>query len=109
MSMRTSCPMNRGLPFHSDLLCRHGCRHGGATMGTTRCWVVGTGSTTNISVPSLSGTGYWQLTLDNDILTRLLVPLTAAAEFVSQTIALMVEGLAVLTMWDMLPQLVLDK
>ena len=61
-----------------------------------------------ISVPSSPGKGNRQLTLDNYILTCLLVPLAAATDFVGETITFMVEGLEALTMWDMLPQLVLD-
>ena len=57
----------------------------------------------------LPGTSYRQLTFNNDVLTRLLVLLTAATDLVRQAIALMVEGLTVLTTRDMLPQLSLDK
>jgi len=81
---------------------------GGATMRTTQCWAAGTGSTTNVTVPSLPGTRNRQLTLDNHVLTCLLVLLRVATEFVSQTIAFMVEGLAALTIQDTLPQLALD-
>src|SRR5882724_4712796 len=54
-------------------------------------------------------TDYRQLTLNNDVLTCLLVPLTVATDLVGQAIALMVEGLAALKMRDTLPQLALDK
>ena len=57
----------------------------------------------------LPGASYRQLTFNNDVLTRLLVPLTAATDFVGQAIALMMEGLAALTMRDTLPQLALNK
>jgi len=60
------------------------------------------------SLPLLD-TSYRQLTFNNDVLTSLPVPLTAATNFVRQSIALMMEGLAALTTRDTLPQLALDK
>ena len=57
----------------------------------------------------LPDTSYRQLTFNNNILTCLLVLLTAATDFVGQAIALVMEGLAALTMRDMLPQLALNK
>ena len=101
--------MNRGLPFHSNLLHWCGHRRGGNHRGDNstlggRHWIYD-----QCFSPQLSDTGYRQLTFDNDILTRLLVPLTAATDFVGQAIALVVEGLAALTMRDMLLQLPLDK
>jgi len=45
-----------------------------------------------------------RLTLNNHILTGLLVPLTLATDCVSEGIALMLEGLTVLTHWDLLHQ-----
>jgi len=62
----------------------------------------------HFSLPLLD-TSYRQLTFNNDVLTSLLVPLTAATNFVGQSIALVMEGLAALTTRDTLPQLALDK
>src|SRR5882724_3920441 len=101
--------MNRGLPFRGDLLrwrcCRNGGNHHGdnATLGG-RHWIY----YQQFSFP-FPATGYRQLTLHNDVLTHLLVPLTVATGLVGQAIALMVEGLAALTTRDILSQLALDK
>src|SRR5882724_9137132 len=93
--MRMSHLTNRAFPFAVTFFTSVVAGTGGATVRTTRHWV--------------AGTGYRQLTLNNDILTCLLVPLTAATDFVGQTIAFVVEGLAALTTRDTLPQLALDK
>ena len=44
-------------------------------------------------------------TLNNHILTCLLVPLTLATNLVGEAVVLMFEGLAVLAYWDSLNQL----
>jgi len=77
-------------------------------VGRPQCWAVGTGSTNNSSVFSALSTWTRPLTLNNNILAWLLVPLAVATGLVGQAIAFVVEGLAALTPWDMLSQLALD-
>jgi len=78
-------------------------RRDNATLGG-RHWVY----YQRFSLP-LPDTSYRQLTFNNDVLTRLLVLLTVATDFVGQAIALVMEGLAALTTRDTLPQLALNK
>jgi len=99
---------SRGLSIHSDLLHWWGCRCGGSNHKANLTWAAGTGSTTNISVPRSLAAGDRLLTLDDYVLTCLLVSLTAATDFVSEAITFVAEGLAVLTPWNVLHQLALD-
>ena len=82
---------------------------GEATMGGTRHWVAGTKSTTNSSVPGSPGKKSGRLTLNNQILAGLLVPLAAATDFVGKAVALMTEGLEMLAHWVAIHPAALDK
>jgi len=65
-------------------------------------------SISNALVSGQAGLGDEELTLNDHILTSLLVPLTLATDLVSEAVAFMSESLTVLTHWDMLHQLALD-
>src|SRR5882724_9494606 len=96
-------------PFAGTFFCDIVAGMGGATMGGTRCWVAGTESTTNSSVPDSPGKKTSRLTLDNHILASLLVPLAATTDFVGKALALMTKGLAMLAHQIVIHSAALDE
>ena len=81
---------------------------GVATVSWTQCWATGMESTTNASVSGQTGVTEKELTLNNHILTHLLVLLASATDLVSEAIALMAKGMAALTHQIVLHPLTLD-
>ena len=81
---------------------------GMGTISRTQCQAAGTESTTNASVSRQTGSAEKELTLNDHILTSLLVPLASATDLVGKAVALMDKGMAVLTHQIALHLLALD-